>query len=102
MARNHDTRHEFLIRPAMSGALLAAALVIGLPASADQGGDPENRISIFERVEASKGMPTQGEATVVEAAATTEDATRWHDKTESEWRAYHEMRRDFQRRNGDR
>lgn len=95
MIRSNHRQRDHLIR----GAVVAAMLAAGLPALAEQGGDPTNRTSISEWLKASRTVPAPGDAKVVEAAAPAISTKRFYDKTEAEWRAYHAEMREFQRRN---
>jgi len=99
MTRNSDRRHESLMRSAITGAAFAALLGVGVPASAEEGGDPAHRISIFERIEAAETMPSKADADVIPAAAQKDDERRFHDKTEAEWRAYHDAQSALYRKN---
>jgi len=103
MTRNSYRLHGLLSRSTITSAGLAIMLAGGT-ALAEEGGDPAHRISIFERdrvAETVRGhaMPSTAEAEVVPAAATNDDAGRFHDKTEAEWRAYHDAKDALERKN---
>jgi hypothetical protein len=80
-------------------ALAGVALGLAPTTMAEEGGDPQNRISVFERLKQER--PDASQRQIVPASAPA-GATGWHDKSPEEWHAYHEAQERLRIENGGR